>query len=171
MDFSDDKTMPVARALNRTGLIGPRVRVNVQTRMAWFGIAVACVAVSGVARHLDPDGRGMGTHQQLGMPPCSFVLATGLPCPTCGMTTSFSLLMHGHPWSAMKAQPTGLILCLATIAMLVYSLYVVFTGWTVPVNWDRVGGVRVALGIGLLILGGWGFKIAHGLLTGVLPVK
>lgn len=170
MELSEDKAISVARALNPTGLIGPRMRVNAQSRVAWFGIAVACGAVLGVARHLDPDGRGMGTHQQLGMPPCSFVFATGLPCPTCGMTTSFSLLMHGHPLLALKAQPAGTILCLATLAMVAFSMYVALTGWMVPVNWDRVGAVRIALGVGLLILGGWGFKIAHGLLTGVLPV-
>ena len=35
----------------------------------------------------------MGTHQQLGLPPCNFVTLTGYPCPACGMTTSFALLV------------------------------------------------------------------------------
>ena len=29
------------------------------------------------------------------MPPCNFVLMTGKPCPSCGMTTSFALLVRG----------------------------------------------------------------------------
>ncbi|NBO19844.1 MAG: DUF2752 domain-containing protein, partial [Proteobacteria bacterium] len=40
-------------------------------------------------RWLTPDARGLGTHEQLGLPPCGFYLWYGLPCPSCGMTTSW----------------------------------------------------------------------------------
>ncbi|MBN2560736.1 MAG: DUF2752 domain-containing protein [Phycisphaerae bacterium] len=154
-------------------VFGPRVPVGAKTRLGWAGVALACVAVLGVARYLEPDARGYGTHEQLGFYPypCSFVLTTGLPCPTCGMTTAFSFIMHGHPWLAFKSQPAGAVLCVATIGLLVLALYVVVRGRVVCVNWDRIGPVRVSVGVGLLILGGWGFKIAHGLITGTLPVR
>ena len=139
--------------------------------MVWAGVAAACAALLGLARYLPPDGRGFGTHQQLGIPPCSFVLTSGLPCPTCGMTTAFSLVMHGRPWSAFKAQPAGALLCIATVGLLAASVYAAVTGRIVSVNWDRLGPVRLALGAALLLMLAWGFKIAYGLLTGALPAR
>ncbi len=50
------------------------------------------------------------------------------------------------------------------------ALCAALTGWTVYVNWDRIG-VRLMVGFGFLILAGWGFKIAHGMLAGTLPVE
>lgn len=157
-------------AYNR--VFGPRSRVRWNARLAWGGVVLACVAVLGVARYLEPDPRGYGTHEQLSLYryPCSFVLTTGLPCPTCGMTTAFSFMMHGHPWLAFKVQPAGAVLCVAAIVLLGFSVYVVVSGRIVSVNWNRVGPVRLMLGFGLLILGSWGFKIAYGLITGTLPI-
>jgi len=150
-------------------LIEPGARASNGTRLVWGGAAVCCAAVLTLARWLQPDDRGFGTHQQLGMPPCSFVLTTGLPCPTCGMTTAFALVMHGHPWLAVLTQPAGAVLCLATAVLLVLATRTAVTGRGLRVNWDRLGPTRLALAFGLLILGGWAFKIAHGLLTGGLP--
>lgn len=154
-------------------LLGPRSRVGTNARLAWAGVALACAVVLGVARYLEPDARGYGTHRQLGFYryPCSFVVTSGLPCPTCGMTTAFSLIVHGRPGSAFKAQPAGAVLCLGTMGLLVFSLSVVISGKMVAVNWDRIGPVRFTLAVGVLILGGWGFKIAHGLITGTLPAR
>src|SRR5512136_652854 len=100
------------------GMTEQPLRVSTGGRLAWAGVAVSCAAVLVLARLLHPDPRGFGTHEQMGMPPCSSVLLTGLPCPTCGMTTAFSWVMHGHLWLAAKAQPAGLLSCLATILML-----------------------------------------------------
>lgn len=72
--------------------------------------------------------------------------------------------------AAFLAQPAGFILCLATIGTMVYSLYVAATGSMIWVNWDRIG-LRLMLGFGLLLIGGWMFKLVHGLLTGALPAK
>ena len=118
---------------------------------------------------MPPDPRGFGTHERLGLPPCSLVLTTGLPCPTCGMTTAFSLMMHARPWSAFLVQPAGAVLCLATMVLLLVSAYIAVSGRTVTIDWDRLGPVRLALSGGLVLMLGWGFKIAHGLLTGALP--
>jgi hypothetical protein len=144
-------------------------QTSVGGRLAWAGVAVCCLAVLLVARWLQPDKRGFGTHEQIGMPPCGMVLVTGLPCPTCGMTTAFSLVMHGHPWLAARVQPAGAVLCLGTILLLGLAVYVSVSGRGPRVNWDRLGPTRVALAFALLLIGGWAFKMAHGLLTGTLP--
>jgi hypothetical protein len=79
------------------------------------GLALALIAVFAVACWLNPynaDGspRTLATHQQLGLPPCNFYRFTGLPCPACGMTTSFSLLMHGDLWNSLRANAVGTLL-------------------------------------------------------------
>ena len=83
--------------------------------------AVALVAVLLVARRLDPDPRGFGTHTQLGLPPCAFQAATGRPCPTCGMTTSFARFARGQLADSWRANPAGSLLaptCLALVPWL-----------------------------------------------------
>jgi hypothetical protein len=46
--------------------------------------------------HPDGSPRTSETHLQLGLKPCSFkVMTNGLPCPSCGFTTSFTHLTHG----------------------------------------------------------------------------
>lgn len=163
---------PVARVA-RLPVFGPIQHVGASARWAWAGVALGCIGVLGVARSLEPDPRGYGTHQQLSVYryPCSFVLTSGLPCPTCGMTTSFSLIMHGRFLTAFKVQPAGAVLCLATVALTALALSATVFGRMISVNWDCVGPVRVALGVGFLIVLGWGFKMAHGLITGTLPVQ
>lgn len=152
-------------------VVGARPQARPGARAIWGFVAAVCAAVLGVARYLPPDERGFGTHQQLGMPPCSFVLTTGLPCPTCGMTTAFSMIMHGRPWAGVMAQPAGALLCVAAVGLLGFSVYAAVTGRIVSINWERVGPVRIALGTTLLFMLAWGFKLAHGLLTGALPVR
>lgn len=78
-----------------------------------------------VAARLEPDLRGYGTHQQLGLPPCEFRRLFAIPCPSCGMTTSFSFFVRGRMFDAAQANAAGLILatlCALQIPWCWYSL-------------------------------------------------
>ena len=84
-------------------------------RGSLLGLALALIAVFAAACWIDPynaDGsaRTLATHQQLGLPPCNFFYVTGLPCPACGMTTSFALLMHGDLPNSLRANAVGTLL-------------------------------------------------------------
>jgi hypothetical protein len=102
-------------------------------------LAVAALLVLGVfvtGFWLNPyDAEGMplatGTHQQLGLPPCSFKVLTGKPCPSCGMTTSVSLVLHGDVRASVEANWVGTVL-------------VAFLAVVLP--WAVVGVVRGRLG-------------------------
>jgi hypothetical protein len=90
-------------------------------------LLVAAAGLAGlllVARRLDPDPRGFGTHTQLGLGACAYLSATGRFCPTCGMTTAFSWLVRGRLDCSWQANPAGCllgILCIPLAAWLVAS--------------------------------------------------
>ena len=104
--------------LPRARVVRPRVTPGVPPRLAWVvrillvGMALVFTVVLTLAFTLNPydaDGnpRTMATHTQLGLPPCNFVTLTGKPCPACGMTTSFALLMKGDLLNSAKANWVG----------------------------------------------------------------
>jgi len=88
-------------------------------RLPWLQRAVMVLA-GGVlvtllvtASRLTPSSRGMGTHQQLGLPPCTMVQWFGLRCPSCGMTTSWAHLTRGHLLASLRANSGGALLGIA----------------------------------------------------------
>jgi hypothetical protein len=101
-------------------------------RVGLLVIAAGLIVVFGIAIWLKPyDGEGrplqMETHTQLGLPSCQFYFVTGIPCPSCGMTTSFALLMRGDPLNSLRANAVGTLLacfCLLLIPWCLASAYV-----------------------------------------------
>jgi len=95
-------------------------------------IAVGLVLVFVVAVLLDPYRDGQvwlaETHRQLGLPECNFKRVTGLPCPSCGMTSSFALLMHGDLVNSLRANAAGTFLALACLAYIPWALMCGFLG-------------------------------------------
>jgi hypothetical protein len=79
-------------------------------RIALAGLALALLALLGTARTLTPDARGHGTHEQLGLPPCTFYVIFQRPCPACGMTTSWAWLLRGEIGRALAANAGGTLL-------------------------------------------------------------
>lgn len=122
-----------------------------------------------VAATLAPDPAGLGTHRQLGLPPCSMVVMSGYPCPTCGMTTAFAHTARGQLLSALRVQPAGALLAMLVAAWAVGCGCAAVTGRTVRLNWLRIRPIWTTLLLLGVLLAGWGGKIAIGLATGQLP--
>lgn len=95
-------------------------------RLVLVLIAVGLVFVFAVAIWLNPyrDGQVwlMETHRQLGLPECNFKRITGLPCPSCGMTSSFALLMHGDLVNSLRANAAGTLLAILCLAYIPWAL-------------------------------------------------
>jgi len=86
-------------------------------RALLFFTGLILVSLLTTAALLNPDPHGLGTHQQLGLPPCSAIMLFGVRCPACGMTTSWSHLMHGQLLRAAHANAGGLLLGLFSLAI------------------------------------------------------
>lgn len=140
-------------------------------RLAW-GVRVTLLLVAALiggvfwvaATQLDPYDGGEepladGTHTQLGLPECSFKRATGKPCPSCGLTTSFALLIQGHASDALKVNWVGVLLAVFLVMMLPWALASVLRGrWLFIRSLERA--LLWSVGIFLaLLLGRWLFLI------------
>ncbi len=99
------------------------------------------------------------------------LIRTGLPCPTCGMTTAFANTVRGRFWAAFLAQPTGLILCLATTGACGAALFALWRGRWPTLRIKYLSPDRLFLALLVLLIAGWAFKIALGLSNGMLPYR
>jgi hypothetical protein len=127
------------------------------------GLGLALTAVFAVAVLLNPyhdDGapRRMETHRQIGLPECSFKNLTKLPCPSCGMTTSFALTVRGDP-RAFQANCVGALLALVCLAVVPWSLASAWRGRTLGMQSAErwLIGLIVAL-LGLMVVR-WGLVL------------
>jgi hypothetical protein len=92
-------------------------------RFAWLSLALAALAVVATARWLSPDPAGLGTHVQLGLPPCAFLTFSGWPCPTCGLTTAFAYMARVQMAAAWRAHSLGPLLFSLTVLTIPYALH------------------------------------------------
>lgn len=122
-------------------------------------VLAVCIVVMLLAAWLRPDPSGMGTHRQLGFLPCGLVIATGIPCPTCGMTTAFAWMARGHIRTAFAAQPFGATLALAAAASAGLALAALVSGRAWRVNWYRVSPGWVAATIAVSFVAAWLYKV------------
>jgi hypothetical protein len=81
-----------------------------------------------MAAGLSPAAGGFGTHRQLGLQECGFLVRTGLPCPACGMTTSFAWFARGNLLASFYVQPMGCVLALICSMCVWAGGYVAITG-------------------------------------------
>ena len=144
----------------------PIEQIHPAARFVLMSMGGLLVVLLGIAASLTPSPDGYGTHRQLvvpllgkgensQLPACSFLVMTGKPCPSCGMTTSWANLMKGRLWASANANVAGTALGLCAL----------FTG-----PWMLISGLRghwlfgtlnerliLFVGIGLFVLtfGNW----------------
>jgi predicted Na+-dependent transporter len=79
----------------------------------------------------------------------------GKPCPSCGMTTAFSLLVHGDVANSLKANWVGTILAVYWFALIPWAIVSAVRGkllWVRSGDWLMTISVIVFL---VLVLGRW----------------
>jgi hypothetical protein len=142
------------------GADGLRLRFTHQDRIRYLVISGVAAIVLLIARLLQPSPNGVGTHTQVGLPPCPFLHFTGIPCLSCGLTTSVSHSARLHFYEALITQPFGLIVFFGAVLSIPLSLY--FIQRRIP--WSRLNewrGWNFAMYTLLaLFLLSWLYKIA-----------
>lgn len=111
-----------------------------------------------VARCLSPSPVGMGTHQQLGLPPCTFDTLLGVRCPTCGMTTSWAYTTRGEIALAWQSNPGGVCLAVVSLVCGTWSWAMALRGryWALmSAKWS----LAILLAIAALTLFDWVLRI------------
>jgi hypothetical protein len=113
----------------------------------------------GVAFWLEPDPRGFGTHQKLGLPPCLFQLLFGIPCPNCGMTTSFAYFIRGDLRQAAHANFAGLVLAIVCAAQIPWCWWSVYCSRLWKVNRPDVLVVSLVLTLAAVCVLQWVLRL------------
>lgn len=123
------------------------------------------IAVFIIGAFLDPyageDGepRRMGTHMQLGLPDCNFKLLTSVPCPSCGMTTSFSYVMHADLWNSLQANFAGTALATFGLLFLPWAFASAFLGRFMFIRSLELVVFRLAIVFLIILFGRWAIVV------------
>lgn len=125
-------------------------RLSSVGRLAVAGMGLGVLFLLVTASSLAPDPRGFGTHEQLGLTPCSFYRWTGRECPTCGATTAWAHVLDGEWAAAAQANLAGTLLCLAAVVGVPWLLLSASMGrWLVAKPTARV---MLVVGTGLIAI-------------------
>ena len=148
------------------------IPIPTQDRIVGGALFLPTATVLTIATQLSPSPSGYGTHLQLGLGSCSFLRLFGIPCPMCGMTTTFAHLAHLHLWAGTVNQPFGLVLFLLTVAGLVVGGLELASPrgrWRSILGW--IGRHENAVAAFLLggLIAGWSYKIA--LMAGFVRIR
>lgn len=128
-------------------------------RTVWLVLLCTAVSVLVIARVLTPAASGVGTHEQLGLPPCGILALTGWPCPACGLTTAFAHLAHLQPIASVSANPMGVPLFLATLFFVPVAIRALWRGQTVIAFIDAIEADKWALRFVVAALVVWGARL------------
>lgn len=89
-------------------------------QLSWFLVWLGTTAFGVI---LKPSPTGHATHTQLGLAPCPSAVFLHRPCPGCGLTTSFTAMIHGNLPLAFSSHPLGPFLYLLFTVSALACLY------------------------------------------------
>jgi Protein of unknown function (DUF2752) len=96
---------------------------------------------------------------------CAFRAATGLPCPTCGLTRSVVMSLHGEFARAWSLEPAGPVAVAGLAAFSLAMLALASVQWAGEEDraafarlWIRKGALAYGAAATIIWLGGW---VAH----------
>jgi hypothetical protein len=128
-------------------------------RLIALALAAGSLTVLVVAARLQPSPSGVGSHQGLGMQRCQLLDRSGVPCPSCGMTTSFSWFARGNVAASFYVQPMGMLMALAAACCVWAGLYVAITGRPAYRLLMVISGRAYLIGLLGFAIAAWGWKI------------
>lgn len=135
------------------------VKSERRRRLHALGVSLTASVLLSIAYFLTPASGGVGTHQQLGLPKCGWIIAVDVPCPTCGMTTAWSHTVRGDLSTAFMTQPMGMLLAMAAFFVAIGGLITACTGYSFQPILYKYPPSKIFILVLVLALLAWGFKI------------
>ena len=100
--------------------------------------------------------------------PCGFKQKYGLPCPTCGITSSLLAFAEGKIFESFYIQPAGALLCCvlvgAAFLALPVAVFGVYFGF-LKRFFEEVKIKHIILALIIIIAAGWAVTLARALAT------
>jgi hypothetical protein len=137
----------------------PPLAASIWVRLLSLAIASGCVIILIVAARLTPNHLGYGSHWQLRMPECQFMQRTGIPCPSCGMTTSFTWFVRGNLAASLYVQPMGTVLAALCCCGFWAGSYIAITGRPIYRMLALAPGNYVFMPLLAFAVAAWAWKI------------
>ena len=128
-------------------------------RLLGLVLSLGCLSLLVVAAGLSPDAGGFGTHRQLGLQECGFLARTGLPCPACGMTTSFAWFARGNVPASFYVQPMGCVLAIISAMCVWAGGYAAVTGKPIHRAMGVIPEKIYLVPLLALVIAAWAWKI------------
>jgi hypothetical protein len=144
---------PFATRLNVKATASPAAKLI--TALVLAGAAAMLI----VGASLTPSAEGVGTHEELGFPPCGFLATYQMPCATCGMTTAVSHAAHGHLLMAITTQPAGAAIAVLAMMAVILCTASLLGGFSLAPLGAAIWRPRVVLLAALFVLAAWVYKI------------
>ncbi len=130
------------------------------TRLIALGVAVGCLAVLITAASLTPSPTGVASHKGLGLQSCALLERSSIPCPSCGMTTSFAWFARGNIVASFYVQPMGTLLALAAAGCVWAGAYIAISGRPIHRLLTILPAGRLLIYVLGFFIAAWGWKTA-----------
>ncbi len=158
-DASGRPAPPGCGTIPRTGA-GPAPRRSGRAERSAAALYMLLFAAAFCAsRSIEPSPSGVGSHTQLGLPPCGFYAATGIPCLSCGMTTAFAHMARGSIAAGFAAQPFAAALFAAGAAAWLACGWSLIAGFGFFSWLERRAWKYWGVAIGAAAVAAWIYKI------------
>jgi hypothetical protein len=133
--------------------------LSVRGRLLSLAVGLLCLTPLVIASQLRPSPDGYGSHTAMGLAPCQFMRTTGLPCPSCGMTTSWTWFVRGNLRASLYVQPMGTVLAVLVGCCFWAALYIAVTGRPVYRLLQVIPGRYYFVPLLTFAILAWGWKI------------
>ena len=178
-----DANTPTAGPVRRGSEIGPqpvalpsdRPGGSISIKARWHNVdrghqmffelpqIIFVLGIIAISLWLKPDRRLYGTHEQLWLPPCASQELLGIPCPSCGLTTSFVLMSHGQPVRAFQAHYLGPLLYTGMFGYLGFLIAFLIRGQRIKMIWPAWVPYALLFGGLAVYLLCWAVRLIRGL--------
>jgi len=122
------------------------------------GLAISVIVLMLIAVRLEPNPAGLGTHQQLGLPPCTMRVVFQMRCPACGMTTAWAHFVRGEWPSSVRVNLGGFLLAIYCLGGVYLCGRIGLTGVLPPESTQKTAGIAI-LAIAMITVLEWAGRV------------